>query len=33
VVHGQIAMQRGYWDKFSFVRLYGPPLAEDLRRS
>ena len=26
IVHGQIVFQRGYWDKLSFLRLYGLPL-------
>ncbi len=28
---GKIILQRGYWDKLSFLRLHGLPLPEDLR--
>ena len=28
VVHGEIRFQRGYWDKFSFLRQHGLPLPE-----
>ena len=27
VEHGKIAFQRGYWDKLSFLRAHGLPLA------
>ena len=27
VLGGQIAFQRGYWDKLSFLKLYGLPIA------
>ena len=29
VIQGKIAFQRGYWDKLSFLRLHGLPLAGD----
>lgn len=29
VVAGQIAFQRGYWDKLSFLKLNGLPLPQD----
>jgi limonene-1,2-epoxide hydrolase len=28
VVNGKIALQRGYWDKLSFLRLHGLPVPE-----
>jgi limonene-1,2-epoxide hydrolase len=28
VVNDQIAFQRGYWDKLSFMRLHGLPLSD-----
>jgi hypothetical protein len=28
VVDGKIAFQRGYWDKLTFLRLYGLPLPD-----
>jgi limonene-1,2-epoxide hydrolase len=28
VVDGKIVFQRGYWDKLTFLRLYGLPLPE-----
>jgi limonene-1,2-epoxide hydrolase len=28
IVDGKIAFQRGYWDKLTFLRLYGLPLPE-----
>jgi limonene-1,2-epoxide hydrolase len=28
VLEGQIAFQRGYWDKLSFLRLHGLPMPE-----
>ena len=28
VIDGQIAFQRGYWDKFSFLKLHGLSLPE-----
>jgi len=28
VIEGKIAFQRGYWDKLSFLRLYGLPLPD-----
>ena len=28
VEHGKIALQRGYWDKLSFLRLHGLPLED-----
>ncbi len=28
VVHGKIVLQRGYWDKLSFLRLHGLPLPD-----
>jgi limonene-1,2-epoxide hydrolase len=30
VVDGQITLQRGYWDKLSFLRLHGLPLPKQL---
>jgi limonene-1,2-epoxide hydrolase len=30
VVDGQITLQRGYWDKLSFLRLHGLPLPNQL---
>ena len=30
VVDGQIKIQRGYWDKLSFLRLHGLPMPEQL---
>jgi limonene-1,2-epoxide hydrolase len=30
VVDGQIAFQRGYWDKLSFLRLHGLPMPDRL---
>jgi hypothetical protein len=29
VVGGKIRLQRGYWDKLSFLRLHGLPLPRD----
>jgi len=29
VVNGKIALQRGYWDKLSFLKLHGLPVPED----
>jgi ketosteroid isomerase-like protein len=29
VREGRIAFQRGYWDKLSFLRLYGLPIPRD----
>jgi limonene-1,2-epoxide hydrolase len=29
IVGGQIAFQRGYWDKLSFLKSHGPAAAED----
>ncbi len=29
VVDGKIALQRGYWDKLSFLRLHGLPIPRD----
>jgi hypothetical protein len=29
-VDGQIAFQRGYWDKLSFLRLHGLPMPNAL---
>lgn len=29
VKDGKIALQRGYWDKLSFLRLYGLPLPRE----
>jgi limonene-1,2-epoxide hydrolase len=29
VVGGQIAFQRGYWDKLSFLKLHGLPLSQN----
>ena len=29
VVDGRIRLQRGYWDKLSFLRLHGLPLPHD----
>jgi limonene-1,2-epoxide hydrolase len=29
VVDGRIAFQRGYWDRLSFLRLYGLPLPRE----
>lgn len=31
VVNDQIAFQRGYWDKLSFLRLHGLPLPTENR--
>jgi limonene-1,2-epoxide hydrolase len=31
VVDGQITLQRGYWDKLSFLRLHGLPLPKQLQ--
>ena len=28
IVDGQIVFQRGYWDKLTFLRIYGLPLPE-----
>jgi limonene-1,2-epoxide hydrolase len=28
-VNGQIAFQRGYWDKLTFLRIHGLPIPED----
>ena len=28
VVHGKIVLQRGYWDKLSFLKVQGLPLPE-----
>jgi limonene-1,2-epoxide hydrolase len=28
VIEGKITFQRGYWDKLSFLRLYGLPLPD-----
>ena len=30
IVAGRIALQRGYWDKLSFLKLHGLPLPENL---
>lgn len=29
IVNGEIVMQRGYWDKLSFLRLHGLPVPTD----
>jgi limonene-1,2-epoxide hydrolase len=31
VVDGQIAFQRGYWDKLSFLRSHGLPMPDELQ--
>jgi hypothetical protein len=31
IVDGQIAFQRGYWDKLSFLKLHGLPQPRDSR--
>ncbi len=31
VIDGKIAFQRGYWDKLTFLRLYGLPLPDTTR--
>jgi ketosteroid isomerase-like protein len=28
VINGRIALQRGYWDKLTFLRLHGLPMPE-----
>jgi limonene-1,2-epoxide hydrolase len=33
VVGGQIVLQRGYWDKLSFLRLHGLPLPGPAQRN
>jgi len=33
VIRGQIVLQRGYWDKLTFLRMHHLPLPEEPARS